>query len=487
MVDTSREFTAGPLDSISVYAESTDDVRRAIEAEAPGAELTRDAYQPDTYDLDPGGDLTRAEAWDLAHRLNAHDGVSRAEPAFLIASNGEALDPAMPIDDDDRDWAFRLIDLDPQGPVGHGIRIAHPDSGYGAHLELEGALMDLESAYDYVEPDRDPKDEGKMASHGTATASVIVSPRESPARLLGVAPGATLVPFRVTKPRSFIPAPVLFWSGAKRLRQAIDAAVRTECDVISISLGWFKNRGLHKAIRNAVDAGLIVVAASGNYTQIVVWPAQYDEVISIGGCSADRTIWWGSAGLGPVDAVGPSDNVWRAHLLGGYEAVAPSDGTSYGTAMTAGLAALWLERHGGRAHLRQTYPHQRVQELFRRALKATATPGRGVFGDFGAGIVNAARLLGPEGDPSQHLEDSVFETAKYVRATSATTLVQDELEFRILTDPQLREGVARTKRLQLWDDEAFKITRAYDDDVIDSVAAQDDLSPQLRGYLGRLR
>ncbi|HEV2853182.1 MAG TPA: S8 family serine peptidase [Thermoanaerobaculia bacterium] len=59
-----------------------------------------------------------------------------------------------------------------------------------------------------------------------------------------------------------------------RLRKAIYHAVdKAGCHVISISLGWLKNKGVHEAVKYAVGKNVIVLAAAGNSVGFVVWPA----------------------------------------------------------------------------------------------------------------------------------------------------------------------------------------------------------------------
>ena len=52
--------------------------------------------------------------------------------------------------------------------------------------------------------------------------------------------------------------------------------------MISMSLGGpFGSGFLERAIGRAVDSGLIVLAAAGNYWPWVVYPARYNEVVGV--------------------------------------------------------------------------------------------------------------------------------------------------------------------------------------------------------------
>ena len=166
-------------------------------------------------------------------------------PSFFGSSSDEVDLPF--------DWSPKFIrapeawDLTP-APGGRsrgaGIRVGHPDSGFLDHDELwdpssgrpNRVLAD--EGFDFVDDDAFAKDDS--GTHGLGTASAIMSADNrgsEPRSVTGVAPEAFLIPYRVTKPRGPIPAPVLFRGGVRRLRDAIYRAVDSDCHVISISLG----------------------------------------------------------------------------------------------------------------------------------------------------------------------------------------------------------------------------------------------------------
>ena len=97
----------------------------------------------------------------------------------------------------------------------------------------------------------------------------------------GPALHSDIVPLRVTKKGLFLPAPVLLMGGMRRLRDAIDFAVSIDCHVISMSLGGLPSKAVRKAVRRAIDANVIVLAAAGNRVETVVWPARYPETIAV--------------------------------------------------------------------------------------------------------------------------------------------------------------------------------------------------------------
>jgi hypothetical protein len=383
-----------------------------------------------SFDLTPlpGQPISVKTAWDLTYALRQQPQIRDAEPSFTIAQDdlypGGQGQPATATvaglpraGDIDPAWCSRLIEAQaawefPPRPAqlgfatgrarGAGICIAHPDSGFRRHTAIwaDGAdqparlRRDLER--DFV--DDDLESEHIDGNHGLATASVLMSgvPVGGPG-ITGIAPEVELVPLRVAERHPLIPIPVLLHSGMRRLRDAIYYAIQDEvaCPVISISLGWLAHRSLHAAVQEAERRNVIICAAAGNYVGFVVWPASYAEVIAVGGCTVERTPWWGSSRGRRVDISGPAQHVWRAVIDEQQRPqIGPSDGTSFAAATVAGVAALWLAHHG-RDFLLDRYAGQvTLSQVFRCLLVRTAEPFasprvRGL----GAGIVNARRLL----------------------------------------------------------------------------------------------
>ena len=400
----------------------------------------RGSDQPE-YDITPpdGEHLPVADAWDLTYMLAEQPEIVYAEPSFRVLQDAEAVPaetlPAAPaaqpaalpgfdscaddtppasVDPNQLDWAPRLVDLpcawelEPPPPApgfargqrrGKGIRVGHPDSGYRRHPDLfeepAGQPVRVLTALERDFVDKDSKAENPDGGHGLNTGGVLMS-SDVTGFVVGAAPEAEIVPLRVTKPRFGLPAPVLFDSGARALRDAIRYAVNeADCHVISISLGWFGNWSLHQAIREAVDKNVIVIAASGNYVKLVVWPAAYPEVIAVAGCDAQRKPWWGACTGPQVAVTGPAARVWvSGFTAAGLPGAGQSDGTSFATAMLAGIAALWLAHHGRDYLLHRYAGHATLSAVFRHVVQTTCDDFAGDRpSGYGAGIYNARRIL----------------------------------------------------------------------------------------------
>lgn len=291
---------------------------------------------------------------------------------------------------------------------GGGIRIGHPDTGYTLHPNLGTDALDLASDRDFLSNDDDALDPLVSAEdsgwplpfpgHGTTTASVMVGRGSEDDGIVGVSPGARVVPLRAVE--SVIQ---LFDSDVAR---AVDHARLTGCHVVSISVGGKGFFGLERAIQRAVDAGTIVVAAAGNNVGIVVAPASYPNCLAVAATGPDDQPWPESSRGSAVDVSAPG---WGVHVAGYvWEDNTPqarvfrSSGTSYAATHVAGVAALWLAHHGPAA-LRERYG-SRVQAVFLSLLEngGARVPEGWDRAAFGAGVVDAAAMLAaplPAGGP----------------------------------------------------------------------------------------
>ncbi|HYK05311.1 MAG TPA: S8 family serine peptidase [Thermoanaerobaculia bacterium] len=374
-----------------------------------GWELVPSILDPRLFEIRPRGvTMTVPESWDRAREIGADAGVEWAEP--VLQTEGlvtERLPVAAPVTRGTRGGGTSV----PQGLVanwhcetlhcgirdawnitkGEGIRIAHPDTGYMKHAEIfaDGRVLALEG-FDFVAERNDPLVLAGGSTHGTATASVIISavdPADNKTHVLGVAPRAHLIPMRVDDD-------VIHWRWS-RARRAVEHAIAKNCHVISMSFGGpIAGPSLHEAIQTAIANGLILVAAAGNHVPFVVYPARYNEVICVAATTHAKAKWSGSARGSDVDVAAPGEHVWRATMNGNVEEVAPSSGTSYATAIVAGVAALWLARHGRDALIRK-YGKANLSAVFRDVVMkhGVDVPAGWDRKNMGAGIINATKVL----------------------------------------------------------------------------------------------
>lgn len=292
-------------------------------------------------------------------------------------------------------WAKDLAD----------VWVAHLDTGvtkhpvFGTWKNGTTATVRPDLGINYIEggPPFDPVhiNYAGQRGHGTRTLSTLAGTNKK--TLLGMAHGATFVPYRVTN------TSVIDTFSATPLNKALDHAWSANgCRVASISLGDPCNPSPTNtlAIYDAYANGMIVVAAAGNVTSEVTFPGSHPCTITAGGVNLDGTPWAGGSRGSRVDLCAPANTIFRAETV----ALNPKkpdhvygkqgDGTSYATTLIAGAAALWLARWTIK-HLEATYPKPwMIVEAFRSVVRSSAEVPTGWDSSrFGAGILNAHALL----------------------------------------------------------------------------------------------
>lgn len=345
-------------------------------------------------------------------------------------------------------WRFSVERQRPDR--GAGIVIAQPDTGITDHPELAGVVQ--AAPRDILGRDNNPTDpliDGPLGNpgHGTGTASVVVS-RETNV-IAGTAPKAIHMPIRAIESVVRI--------SQVTVAEAIEWAVGHGAHVITMSLGGIPSFSLHRALRRAVAADVIVVAAAGNCVRTVVWPARYDDCIAVAGTNAADQPWRGTSRGSAVAVSAPGQNVIRARSVRGQPpSIEQGQGTSFAVALTAGVAALWLAHHG-RANLiaAARARGESLQAMFRRLVKATARRPAGwdAF-NLGAGIVDARALLAADFDAGRERESAPqpegaaardeIALQSFVLETAGEEALQEDLDWNRF-GPELATALLRRR------------------------------------------
>jgi len=289
-----------------------------------------------------------AHAADWVARLLRSPGIRELEPAVRLSYQWMPGDPLVAQQDWLRVAGFPNAWDDTIGRV--DVVVAVIDSGVAAsHPDLAGKLL---PGYDYLHRDSEPDDE---VGHGTAVAGIIAAAADSQG-ITGGAPGVRLLPLKVGDQ-----------SGASSLliAEAIYGAIERGAQVINLSLGAdTPSATLERAIEQAYDQGIVVVAAAGNTPDAVTFPASYPEVIAVGGATADgKRLASFSSRLTRVDLIAPAENVLTTSWDGQEPGWDPRTGTSFAAPIVSAAAAL----------VRSIAPDSSV-EWVRQALRETAQP-----------------------------------------------------------------------------------------------------------------
>lgn len=179
--------------------------------------------------------------------------------------------------------------------------------------------------------------------HGTATIGVSAAETNNAQGVAGVDWSAKIMPLKILNSQG--------WGSEDDLILAINYARVKGAEVISMSLGADGyTQPLKTAVDDAVAAGLVLVAASGNTPYCsqsgnvgVNWPAAFSNVIAVGSVNSSDSISAFSCTGPEVDLTAPGESTYTTLINGSY-GVAGS-GTSLSTPQVSGLAGLILAKY----------------------------------------------------------------------------------------------------------------------------------------------
>jgi subtilisin family serine protease len=232
----------------------------------------------------------------------------------------------------DQTWD-RVTNADPVvvAVIDTGVNVNHPD--------LAGNTV---AGYDFVTGQTNVVD---LAGHGTAVSGCIAAVTNNGVGTAGISGLANIkiAPYRTGGE----------YSGDTQLDVAyicaaiLKAAERPEVKVINMSFGGYGTfSSLAVAVSEAVSAGKVVVASSGNEGESwnarvgqYSYPASYDHVISVGAINKDNTRSSFSQYNDRVDLCAPGQSVLTTSRSGGYEY---ASGTSFSSPIVAGACAVLL-------------------------------------------------------------------------------------------------------------------------------------------------
>ncbi|MEU8070401.1 S8 family serine peptidase [Micromonospora sp. NPDC049151] len=271
-------------------------------------------------------------------------------------------------------WHLRYLKADVANSIsqGDGVLVAVPDTGVSAHPDLRNNLLAGTSTLPGSFGDgRDDEN-----SHGTGMAGLIAAHGQSDGTgAIGIAPRSKIIPIQSSGANNI--------GRPDDLATAIDFAITHRATVINISSSGASSPALARAIRAALAADIVIVAAAGNRPEDgqVGYPASEPGVIAVGG--VDRAGVHASVSVsGPeIDVVAPAVDIYSTSYGGKYS---KGTGTSSATAIVAGAAAL----------IRSKYPNLPAAEVAHR-LTATAVdkgpPGRD--DQYGYGVIDLVAAL----------------------------------------------------------------------------------------------
>lgn len=319
----------------------------------------------------------------------------------------------------------RLSRKEYKSPV--SIRIAQADTGISPHPCVIDGFNPGESMNFFLPPSQ-RKGQGVICwdalhpffiSHGTSTGGLMIGQPRGGLELHGMTeiPGTyrqdvvTLIPCRVADGVVLVPDDV------RRLTDCINWAIDEGIKVINISLGIIAAdfdqvlQPLKQAIERAYKNGVIVCCASGQIAPGMVWPAIYAmkgwsiccAPSNESGQPSGQSVW-PMFSNGYVTIAAPGENMpqagWQNDTCSTKHAeLGVGLGSSYSTAFTSSLAALWWAVNYD--ILSKKNPRD-IVPLFRNTIVKACNHWSGDYPkNYGPGILDPNKVL----QPLKELED----------------------------------------------------------------------------------
>lgn len=245
-------------------------------------------------------------------------------------------------DTQSKQWYLASMEAEDMWKVttGEGVKVAVVDTGVNPSTpSLRGQVL---KGVDVTGAPGDETDD--YHGHGTTMAELIAGTGKGDG-LKGLAPGAEIIPVRMSDVDFMARRNTVIGDSAKAIRAAADSDAR----IINVSMGdVLSQREEHEAVKYAESKGKLVIAGVGNEGHKENWrqyPAAYPEVVGV--ASADRAgkVSYYSQHAGTVDVASPGSDIpsWCDNSFKSY--CEGDGGTSAATAITSASAALVWSLH----------------------------------------------------------------------------------------------------------------------------------------------
>jgi|GEM_PF-3925436 len=238
-------------------------------------------------------------------------------------------------------------------------------------------FIDDTSGWDFGNNDNTPTPYDGLVNltHGTHVAGIAAGVTNNSQGVSSLSANAKILPVKIAQSAN---------GGLTNTIQSVDYAIAMGADVINMSWGGPMYSGVMQALFNAAaEEGVICVASAGNSnSNLPMYPASYDNVISVASSDQnDEKSWFSNYGP-TVDIIAPGSDIYSA-VYGESEDYMAMSGTSMSGPLTASLIAL----------MKSANPLATVLEI-EECLYSTAEPINGAFqNEVGAGRINAFAAL----------------------------------------------------------------------------------------------
>lgn len=264
-----------------------------------------------------------------------------AAGAWSLGIGGTAT-AATITDPQSRQWYLDAMHADEiwKTATGEGIKVAVIDSGVNPSTpSLKGQVL---KGVDFTGVKGEATDD--FDGHGTSMAELIAGTGNG-GGLKGLAPGAKIIPYRVSDTELQNREKV----NAFDMREAIRAAADSDAQIINVSMASdYYNADIRDAVEYAQSKGKLLFAGAGNGAKKgnkKQYPAAYPEAVAVAGTGPDGMVSDYSQHGDWIDIAAPADDIpgWCDTAFDVY--CDGDGGTSSATALASATAALIWSKH----------------------------------------------------------------------------------------------------------------------------------------------
>ena len=283
-------------------------------------------------------DIYLVDSVAVIEQLFRADQILYIEPNYQVTLFSTPNDPLFHT----WQWCMRMI----QAPIlwdrditGAGVRVGVIDSGMvSGHEDIDPAR--IAPGWNFIDRNQDVQDH---FGHGTRVTGIIAASRNNGIGIAGLTDQVTIVPLKIFQGRTTNMDVVV-----RAIHDAVDVF---QVDVINMSFGVRGVAGqmqtLRQAVDHAIDSGVIVVAAAGNYGNTAhVYPASFPNVVSVAAVDSEGTVARFSQRNTGLTVAAPGVHIITlGHDEHSYVADDSTSGTSFSAPFVTAMAAVAREIH----------------------------------------------------------------------------------------------------------------------------------------------
>ena len=224
--------------------------------------------------------------------------------------------------------AIRAENLDVSKDANGKIKVAVLDSGidYVTGIDIAGSVNFVEEDEDILPIFQD------MTGHGTGIASIIAANGENDIK--GINPDVEVYSVKILDKENS--------ATLSRVIRGIYWCIENNINIINMSFGTnVYSAALEQAVKDAYNAGILMIGAAGNEGESVEYPAAFEEVMAVVATDEEANISDFSNRGDELEIAAPGEKV---KVSGFFDGTSVTHGTSIAVPHVVGVASLVWEK-----------------------------------------------------------------------------------------------------------------------------------------------